>query len=133
MLDNLSNGRLDLGVGRGIVPMEAAHYDVDIENGRDMFHEAMDILVMGMTDGVLNYEGKYYNYQDIQVWGEPQQKPYPPLWYATNNRIQYPGLLSTASIPAACLTRPRTSSLILTCTGKFGRKTTPTRVASTVT
>ncbi len=90
MLDNLSNGRLDLGVGRGIVPMEAAHYDVDIENGRDMFHEAMDILVMGMTDGVLNYEGKYYNYQDIQVWGEPQQKPYPPLWYATNNRDSIP-------------------------------------------
>ena len=90
MLDNLSNGRLDLGVGRGIVPMEAAHYDVDFDQGRDMFREALDILIMGLTDGVLNYEGQHYNYQDIQVWGQTQQKPYPPLWYATNNVATVP-------------------------------------------
>ncbi len=90
MLDNLSNGRLDLGVGRGIVPMEAEHYGVNFDDGRDMFQEALDILIMGLTEGVLNYEGKYYTYKDIQVWGEPQQKPYPPLWYATNNRESVP-------------------------------------------
>ena len=90
MLDNLSDGRLDLGVGRGIVPMEAAHYDVNFDDGRDMFQEALDILIMGMTQKSLNYVGKYYQYEDIQIWSEPQQRPYPPLWYATNNKETVP-------------------------------------------
>ncbi|MYC28834.1 MAG: LLM class flavin-dependent oxidoreductase [Chloroflexi bacterium] len=90
MIDNLSNGRLDLGVGRGIVPMEAAHYDVNFDDGRDMFQEALDVLIMGMTQKSLNYVGKYYQYEDIQVWSEPQQRPYPPLWYATNNKETVP-------------------------------------------
>ncbi len=90
MLDNLSNGRLELGVGRGIVPMEAQHYDVDFDDGRDMFHEALDVILMGLTRETLDYEGKHYNYKDIRMWAEPQQKPYPPLWYATNNRDSVP-------------------------------------------
>ena len=69
MLDNLSNGRLELGVGRGIVPMEAEHYDVKFEEGREMFHEALDILIMGLTQDTLDYEGKHYNLQGHQDVG----------------------------------------------------------------
>ncbi len=90
MLDNLSNGRLELGVGRGIVPMEARHYNVDFADGREMFHEALDVLIMGLTRETLDYEGKHYTYKDIRMWAQPQQKPYPPLWYATNNRDSVP-------------------------------------------
>jgi alkanesulfonate monooxygenase SsuD/methylene tetrahydromethanopterin reductase-like flavin-dependent oxidoreductase (luciferase family) len=85
MLDHLSQGRLELGVGRGIVPMEAEHYNVNLEEGWEMFHEALNILLMGFTQDTLNYQGKYYNYNDIRLWMRPYQKPYPPLWYASNN------------------------------------------------
>ena len=85
MLDNLSNGRLDLGVGRGIVPMEAEKFDVDLGQSWDMFNEEMNILLTGFTDGVINHRGKYHNLEDIELWMRPYQKPYPPLWYASNN------------------------------------------------
>lgn len=85
MLDHLSNGRLDLGVGRGISPIEAEHFSLEPEKLWDMFHEAMDVLLKGFTNEVLNYEGAHYNYKDIRIWVRPHQQPYPPLWYASNN------------------------------------------------
>jgi alkanesulfonate monooxygenase SsuD/methylene tetrahydromethanopterin reductase-like flavin-dependent oxidoreductase (luciferase family) len=85
MLDHLSQGRLELGVGRGIVPMEAEHYNVNMKDSWEMFHEALEILLMGFTQDTLDYQGKYYNYNDIRLWMRPYQQPYPPLWYASNN------------------------------------------------
>ena len=31
-----------------------------------------------------------YNYEDIELWIKPYQKPYPPLWYASNNTETVP-------------------------------------------
>ena len=90
MLDHLSQGRLELGVGRGVVPFELAHYDVTPEISGDMFNEALDILVAGFTQDVLSYEGKYFSYKDVGLWIHPLQQPYPPLWYATNNPESIP-------------------------------------------
>ncbi len=85
MLDNLSNGRLDLGVGRGVSPVEAEKFDVDLEISWEVFNEQMDLFTSGFADGTFNYQGKHYNYEDIDLWIKPFQKPYPPLWYASNN------------------------------------------------
>ena len=85
MLDYLSNGRLDLGVGRGISPIEAEKFDVDLEVSWEVFNEQMDMFTSGFSTGMLNHQGKHYNYEDIELWIKPHQKPYPPLWYASNN------------------------------------------------
>ena len=85
MLDNLSNGRLDLGVGRGVSPIEAEKFDVDLDISWEVFNEQMDMFTNGFTTGLLNYKGKHYNYEDLELWIRPYQKPYPPLWYASNN------------------------------------------------
>ena len=85
MLDNLSNGRLDLGVGRGGSPIEAEEFDVDLDISWEVFNEQMDMLTNSFTTGLLNYKGKHYNYEDLELWIRPYQKPYPPLWYASNN------------------------------------------------
>jgi len=44
MLDHLSQGRLELGVGRGVSPYELAFYNVDRQKSRDMFREALDAI-----------------------------------------------------------------------------------------
>ena len=85
MLDNLSNGRLDLGVGRGVSPVEAAEFGVDLGASWEVFNEQMDLFIHGFTTGKFDHKGKHYTYRDIELWIPPSQKPYPPLWYASNN------------------------------------------------
>src|ERR1700730_7034583 len=54
MLDQLSRGRLEIGVSRGPSPIESAQFHVRPEDARPMFREAMDLLVMGFSTGELN-------------------------------------------------------------------------------
>jgi len=81
ILDNLSNGRLDIGVGRGISPHEFEVLDVDFEKSGTMFEEALEVLVKGLSSDVLDHQGVHYQYKDIPMVWRPVQRPYPPLWY----------------------------------------------------
>lgn len=83
-LDNLSGGRLELGVGRGVSPEELAIYGLTIQEGRERFQECFEILMQGLRTGRVTHEGKYYHLQDAPVTIEPLQRPYPPLWYPTS-------------------------------------------------
>ena len=86
MLDNMSQGRLELGFGRGVVPIEAQRFGIPTEDqGREMMRESLDVLLTAFNNDVLNFEGKYYNYSGVRLWQKPYQKPYPPLWYPTAN------------------------------------------------
>ncbi len=85
MLDNLSDGRLDLGIGRGISPYELGYYGVDSEESRSMMAEALAVLVEGMTHDRLTYHGQYFDYDDVPMELSPRQLPYPPIWYPTHN------------------------------------------------
>jgi alkanesulfonate monooxygenase SsuD/methylene tetrahydromethanopterin reductase-like flavin-dependent oxidoreductase (luciferase family) len=81
MLDQISRGRLMLGVGRGISPIELRYYGIDPAAAPAMYQEALEVILRGMTNKELTFEGKYYQYRDVPMEMEPFQKPYPPLWY----------------------------------------------------
>ena len=49
MLDRMSKGRLQLGVGRGVSPFETAAYAVDFARPRQMYHEAFQVLMKGLS------------------------------------------------------------------------------------
>jgi alkanesulfonate monooxygenase SsuD/methylene tetrahydromethanopterin reductase-like flavin-dependent oxidoreductase (luciferase family) len=85
MLDNLSRGRLDVGVGRGISPIELSFFNLDVGESRAMFREALDALVVALSTGKLVYEGRYFSFKNVELQIEPFQRPYPPLWYPTNS------------------------------------------------
>jgi alkanesulfonate monooxygenase SsuD/methylene tetrahydromethanopterin reductase-like flavin-dependent oxidoreductase (luciferase family) len=85
MLDHLSNGRLELGVGRGVSPYELGHFGVNAADTRAIFTEALAVLLAGMTHERLTFEGEYYRYHDVPMELHPLQQPYPPLWYPTHN------------------------------------------------
>lgn len=85
MLDHLSNGRLELGVGRGVSPYELRYFGVDAAEARAIFHEALAVLIAGLTQERLTFEGRYYRYHDVPMELHPLQQPYPPLWYPTHN------------------------------------------------
>ncbi len=85
MLDNLSRGRLDVGVGRGISPIEMSFFNIDVQQSRDMFREALDAVTSALATGKLSYQGRYFSFNDVELKIEPFQRPYPPLWYPTNS------------------------------------------------
>ena len=85
MLDQLSGGRLELGVGRGVSPYEVGYFGVDAAGSRPIFQEALAVLVAGLTHERLTFEGQYYRYRDVPMELSPMQQPYPPLWYATHH------------------------------------------------
>ncbi|HXL76314.1 MAG TPA: LLM class flavin-dependent oxidoreductase, partial [Burkholderiales bacterium] len=82
MLDQLSGGRLELGVGRGVSPIESLAYGLkSIEESRERYRETLDIFFAACRSDVLNYQG-----QDVELHNKPVQKPYPPLWFPSSNR-----------------------------------------------
>jgi alkanesulfonate monooxygenase SsuD/methylene tetrahydromethanopterin reductase-like flavin-dependent oxidoreductase (luciferase family) len=90
MLDHLSRGRLELGIGRGTSPHEVSLYGLDHAETRDRFREALDIILAGLTTGKVSHEGRYYTYRNVELMPRPVQRPYPPLWYPTSNASSVP-------------------------------------------
>jgi alkanesulfonate monooxygenase SsuD/methylene tetrahydromethanopterin reductase-like flavin-dependent oxidoreductase (luciferase family) len=86
VLDQLSKGRLEVGLGRGVSPIEAAYYGVtSTAQAREMFAESLQVLVQAFKNARLDFEGKHYHYEGVELWNRPYQRPYPPLWYPTSN------------------------------------------------
>jgi alkanesulfonate monooxygenase SsuD/methylene tetrahydromethanopterin reductase-like flavin-dependent oxidoreductase (luciferase family) len=85
MLDNMSRGRLDVGVGRGISPVELSFFNLDAAESRDMFREALEAVTSALSTGKLSCEGRYFSFKNVELQMEPFQRPYPPLWYPTNS------------------------------------------------
>lgn len=82
MLDQLSGGRLDIGLSRGSF---GEHIDNDPEKARAMFNEALRIMLMGISTGEIDFEGDHYTFHNVITRMRPVQRPYPPLWYPTSN------------------------------------------------
>jgi alkanesulfonate monooxygenase SsuD/methylene tetrahydromethanopterin reductase-like flavin-dependent oxidoreductase (luciferase family) len=85
MLDQISNGRVELGTGRGAVPAEGEFYGVDPEHIEDRYNEASAILLKAMAGGTLDFHGVHFNLNDVPIVLSTFQKPHPPLWYGTNH------------------------------------------------
>jgi luciferase family oxidoreductase group 1 len=81
-LDHLSNGRIDLGVGRGYQPLEFRRYGVDQTTTREQFREALEIIRQAWSQGRVDYEGDHYRFHDVPIRPRPMQQPHPPLWMA---------------------------------------------------
>ena len=84
MLDQLSGGRLEVGVGRGVSPFELAYHGVPFIDSRDIFEEALDILVAGLRGQRLSHRGEHYRYTDVPMELTPKQTPNPPFWYGVS-------------------------------------------------
>jgi alkanesulfonate monooxygenase SsuD/methylene tetrahydromethanopterin reductase-like flavin-dependent oxidoreductase (luciferase family) len=85
MLDHLSYGRLEVGVGRGVSPFELKYHKIEHEDSREIFIDAFNCLCAGMTTETLNYAGKYYKYEDVPIAMRPLQRPHPAFWYGSSN------------------------------------------------
>ncbi len=82
MLDHLSNGRLEVGLGRGVSPIEVAFFGVDPDDAMEMFIEGVDLIIKGLNCSSLTFAGKHYQYEDVPMVLQTVQSPL-PLWSAS--------------------------------------------------
>ncbi len=80
MIDTISGGRLITGFVRGI----GAEYHAFSSNparSHERFQEAHDLIIRAWTEpGPFAFEGKHYNFNYVNPWPTPYQKPHPPIW-----------------------------------------------------
>ena len=80
LVDVISGGRLDVGVGRGNRPAEFRGYNVPQQENRDRFDEAIDIIQQAWTEESFTYRGRFFTVVDAHVQPKPMQQPHPPLY-----------------------------------------------------
>ncbi|MGH7932075.1 MAG: LLM class flavin-dependent oxidoreductase [Candidatus Binataceae bacterium] len=85
MLDQMSGGRFEIGVGRGVSPYELAHYRIPFYESRDMFLEALSVVAAGLRHDHLTHRGHYYQYDGVPMEVRAKQTPNPPFWYGAAN------------------------------------------------
>ena len=84
MLDQLSGGRLEIGFGRGSVAIELEYYGADPNQAQEVYAEAVDVVLKGLTCKVLDFQGKRFSFGNVPMEIEPLQKPHPPIWYGVH-------------------------------------------------
>jgi alkanesulfonate monooxygenase SsuD/methylene tetrahydromethanopterin reductase-like flavin-dependent oxidoreductase (luciferase family) len=83
MVDLLSHGRLELGIGRGYQSIEFESFGLDLGEARDRFNEALDMVIGLWTRDEFEFKGKFYETsRPLTLVPKPAQKPHPPLHVA---------------------------------------------------
>src|SRR5919109_5392854 len=82
MLDQLSRGRLELGVGRGVSPIESRIFGLNsVEESRERYRATLETFFAACRSDTMRING-----QDAELHVKPKQKPYPPLWFPSSNK-----------------------------------------------
>jgi alkanesulfonate monooxygenase SsuD/methylene tetrahydromethanopterin reductase-like flavin-dependent oxidoreductase (luciferase family) len=80
MLDILSGGRLDIGLGRGYQRYEFERFGLKLDAGGGRWDESIDILMKSFAGKPFSYDGKLFQIPETSVYPQPIQKPHPPIW-----------------------------------------------------
>jgi alkanesulfonate monooxygenase SsuD/methylene tetrahydromethanopterin reductase-like flavin-dependent oxidoreductase (luciferase family) len=87
MLDLISNGRVEFGIGEGATRLELRGYSIDARNKQALSLEAAEqIANMMVMEPYPGYEGRSFKFPCRNVLPKPVQKPHPPMWMACTNR-----------------------------------------------
>jgi alkanesulfonate monooxygenase SsuD/methylene tetrahydromethanopterin reductase-like flavin-dependent oxidoreductase (luciferase family) len=82
MLDQMSYGRLELGVGRGVSPIESRIFNLNsIDESRERYRATLDAFFEACNSPTMKVNGV-----EAELHVKPYQKPYPPLWFPSSNR-----------------------------------------------
>jgi alkanesulfonate monooxygenase SsuD/methylene tetrahydromethanopterin reductase-like flavin-dependent oxidoreductase (luciferase family) len=111
MLDQLSHGRYQVGVGRGISPIEATLYGGDPEENKAKFGEVLEILNRGFADGQINFDGEFFQFHNVPLEVRPKQQPHPPYWYGISSPESAPQCVAR-NFNGVTLSRPEAAAAI---------------------
>ncbi len=84
-LDILCDGRLEFGTGRSSTRAELEGFGIDPQQTRDLWEEALRIVVGAWTEETFEWQGKTFQIPKRSVHPKPIQDPHPPIWMATSS------------------------------------------------
>jgi alkanesulfonate monooxygenase SsuD/methylene tetrahydromethanopterin reductase-like flavin-dependent oxidoreductase (luciferase family) len=109
ILDNISDGRMELGAGMGYAAHEFQGFGIPLSRRVSLTEETLEILRLAWSGEPFTFEGKRYTFRDLRVTPDPVQDGGPPLWIAATSR---PGALRAARFDTNLLPQgPRSAVL----------------------
>lgn len=91
LLDNLTGGRLDIGVGRGSIfnEYEFVGYGLRSNDARERMAEALEVMIRAWTATPLDHKGKYFAVRLPELRPVPIQRPHPPIWHSVASATSF--------------------------------------------
>jgi alkanesulfonate monooxygenase SsuD/methylene tetrahydromethanopterin reductase-like flavin-dependent oxidoreductase (luciferase family) len=80
MLDVISNGRLEFGVGRGSTPREFEEIRISTADSAVRLRESTELIRRAWADDPVTFHGELFEYENVRVLPKPVQQPHPPIW-----------------------------------------------------
>ena len=91
-LDQISEGRLEFGIGRSGVVRSYDAYGIPYAESQGRFREALEIILQAWKGEPFSYDGQFYRVQNATVTPRPYQTPHPPLRMAANSDETFPAV-----------------------------------------
>jgi alkanesulfonate monooxygenase SsuD/methylene tetrahydromethanopterin reductase-like flavin-dependent oxidoreductase (luciferase family) len=85
LLDVVSGGRVNWGAGRGFARVEFTAFGVPPEESASRFRETVEIVLRAWKDERLDFTGRHFRFEDVEVLPKPAQLPHPPVWMAASS------------------------------------------------
>jgi alkanesulfonate monooxygenase SsuD/methylene tetrahydromethanopterin reductase-like flavin-dependent oxidoreductase (luciferase family) len=85
LADNLCGGRLNFAIGSGFSPLEYKTFGMSMEEARERYWEACDVILKAWRREEFSHQGKFYQIENFSLWMKPVQKPMPPTWVAASS------------------------------------------------
>lgn len=89
LVDVLSGGRLDFGVGRGFFAFEYNGIGVSQDESRQRLEEGVEVILRAWQEERLTFAGQFTNVADLTTLPRPLQKPHPPVYAAALSPESY--------------------------------------------
>ena len=83
MVDILTGGRLDFGVGRGSIQRHFEGFRVNPAESKPRYEESLAIIKKAWTQQSVTHEGQFWQVRDVTVSPRPIQRPHPPVYRGT--------------------------------------------------
>ena len=99
MLDVLSDGRIDLGIGRGMDAQYHPLFGVDIKTSQERFDESVAMVQAAFRDEPFTWAGRFYQCPEpITVLPRPVQRPHPPIWVPNSKNPAHSRAIGRAGV-----------------------------------
>jgi len=89
-VDHISQGRVELGVGRGTFPDTHDGFNSPFAESRERFDEYLEIILKAWTQERFSFTGKHYRCDNLCVRPKPLQRPHPPIRVGITSEVTFP-------------------------------------------